>query len=186
MAGFDNYAKGKGPPPTGGVFKIESDIPLKTAPVFGPRPQVKFSSELATKICDELAKGVSLSRVVNSEGMPSWHTLVKWRVECPDFDREVELSLQAGDEVVADEIQKIADTPLIGEKIKTLPDGSQEIQTGDNVARSNLMIESRKFLLGKRSKRYSDKMRHEVTGENGGPLQLIVERIEVIGKPDQD
>ena len=183
---MSNNKKGSGPPPSGGVFKIESDIPPRTAPVFGPRPYVKFSAELATKICDELAKGVSLNRVVNSEGMPSWHTLRKWRVECPDFDREVELALQDGDEVIADQIEKIADTPLIGERIKTLADGSQEIQTGDNVQRSNLMIESRKWLLGKRSKRYSDKMRHEVTGENGGPLQLIVERIEVIGKPDQD
>jgi transposase-like protein len=185
MAGFGNYAPGKGPPPTRGVFRADSPGEKKQPGVSYPCPE--FSEEMGSSICDRLENGESLNQVERIIGMPSRRTIRRWRTNYPEFDQAVKLAIEDGNDVLAQEARRLASEALTSERITLDADG-KVIQTVryDNVERSKLAAGQINWELAKRDKRYSDKIQQEHVGENGGPLKLIVERIEVIARPDQN
>jgi len=185
MAGFGNYAPGKGPPPTRGVFRADSPGEKKQPGVKYGMPE--HTGELEEQICERLASGESLSQVGNTIGMPCTATIRNWRVKDAEFDKKVALSIQDGNDVLAQMARQAASEVFLSDTV-TLDGDDKVVQTVrfDNVKRSELAVSQIRWELAKRDKRYSDKIQQEHVGENGGPLKLIVERIEVIARPDQN
>lgn len=71
-----------------------------------------------------------------------------------------------------------ATTERIGERTKTLADGSTETTTGDNVERSKLAYQAYMRLAGSlNAKEYGDKVAVAHTAEDGGPVQFVVRSI---------
>ena len=74
-------------------------------------------------------------------------------------------------QILADEIQEIADAPQIGETI-TVKGEEREVKIADMLEHRKLRIDARKWLLAKLApKKYGDKT--AITGADGGPLQII-------------
>lgn len=70
-------------------------------------------------------------------------------------------------QILADEIQQIADEPQPGE-IVTLKGEEREVKIADMLDHRKLRIDSRKWLLSKLApKKYGDKQQHEHSGELG-------------------
>ena len=55
---------------------------------------VRFSPELAAKVCARLAEGHSLSSLGRLPAMPSRNTLMRWRAEHPAFERMYRATLE--------------------------------------------------------------------------------------------
>lgn len=69
---------------------------------------------------------------------------------------------------------RIADEPVIAEKVTHKADGTTETVVMDAVDRSRLAVDTRKWLLSRWSpKRYGDRSALEVTGKDGAPLVQI-------------
>ena len=74
-------------------------------------------------------------------------------------------------QILADEIQQIADETQVGEII-TIKGDEREVKMADMLEHRKLRIDSRKWLLSKLApKKYGDKT--AITGDGGGPLQII-------------
>lgn len=73
-------------------------------------------------------------------------------------------------------MQKIADTPLLGVKTKTGPNGV-EITEGDMIEHRKLQVDTRKWLLARlAAKTYGDRL--AVGGDaTGQPLEIIIRNV---------
>lgn len=130
----------------------------------------KLGKSTFLEICDEIADGKTLSEICRSRKI---HKLDVWRAmkEDEELERSYAHAREMQAECWADRLVEAASKPNVGEKIKTMPDGSEEVTTGDNVERSRLEVDAIKWLIGKNHvRRFGDKIQQEVTGANGGPL----------------
>lgn len=86
----------------------------------------------------------------------------------PGFRDQYARARDAGMDAIAEEIIELSDECREGRKIKTLPEGKEEIMTGDMVDRSRLQIDARKWYLSKMApKRNSDRLAVEHSGALG-------------------
>ncbi|WP_448970276.1 terminase small subunit-like protein [Neisseria sp.] len=121
-----------------------SDTKRKTG-----RPS-KYSDEMAEKICELIANGMSLRTVCLQEGMPSAVTVCKWLSENQEFSKQYARAREEQAVSFADEIISIADS--------VEPDSAA-------VAKAKLQIDSRKWLAAKMApKKYGDKVEQQITG----------------------
>jgi hypothetical protein len=131
----------------------------------GSRPEVAFTPELAERICESLASGVSLRATCEQDGMPPESTVRLWVVrDVQGFAAQYAHARSIGYDVMAEGILDLADRPLIGQKSVSKATGL-EITEGDNVDRSRLQIDARKWLLSKMlPKKYGEKQQIEHSG----------------------
>jgi hypothetical protein len=135
------------------------------------RPK-KYQKEAEIAICEAISNGQSLQYICQQPGMPDFRTVFLWMETRPKFLEMYTRARQNQAELMATQIVDIADTPLIGEKRKTLKDGSVEVIVGDNVERSKLMVDARKWVAAKLlPKVYGERYQAEHTGSVG--LQLV-------------
>ena len=121
-----------------------SDTKRKTG-----RPS-KYSDELAEKICELIASGMSLRAVCSQDSMPSAVTVCKWLSENEEFSKQYARAREEQAVSFADEIISIADS--------VEPDSAA-------VAKAKLQIDSRKWLAAKMApKKYGDKVEQQITG----------------------
>lgn len=121
-----------------------SDTKRKTG-----RPS-KYSDEMAEKICELIASGMSLRTVCSQDGMPSAVTVCKWLSENEEFSKQYARAREEQAVSFADEIISIADS--------VEPDSAA-------VAKAKLQIDSRKWLAAKMApKKYGDKVEQQITG----------------------
>lgn len=126
----------------------------------------KYNPELAERILRLLSEHGSLPKALAAAGdLPAAGTIYRWLVEKPEFREQYTRAREAGDEPVADEIERIAyDTALPSDQ-------------------KRVMIDSLKWILARRTpKKWGDKVAHEVTGAGGGPVQYMV----VTGVPEPE
>lgn len=110
----------------------------------------KYSDELAEKICELIASGMSLRTVCSQDGMPSAVTVCKWLSENEEFSKQYARAREEQAVSFADEIISIADS--------VEPDSAA-------VAKAKLQIDSRKWLAAKMApKKYGDKVEQQITG----------------------
>jgi hypothetical protein len=137
---------------------------------------------LADLICERLANGESLRAICTEAGMPDKATVFRWLAAHDDFRDQYARARETQADSLFDDILTIADTPVIGEKRKTHPDGSVEVMTGDMIDHRRLQVDARKWMAGKLApKKYGEKITQEVTGANGAPLVPI---INLTGRPE--
>ena len=140
----------------------------------------KYSQKLADDICEQLVNGKSLRTICSTAKMPNRSTVFRWLAENEVFRDQYAHARDEQADTLADEIIDIADTAVIGEKVKKDARGKVvERTTGDMVERSRLRIDARKWYAGKlRPKKYGDKVQQEVSGPGGGPIETAVTVVE--------
>jgi hypothetical protein len=99
------------------------------------RPTIR-TPEMAAVICDKIAAGKSLYRILETAGMPSYAAVCVWLREDRDFQEQYAHAREAQADFLAEEMIEIADA------------------TG-NVQRDRLRIDARMWMAGKlRPKKY--------------------------------
>jgi hypothetical protein len=136
-----------------------------------PRP---YDEEIVNEVCDITAtSALSLSSILMSQDhYPGVTTFYKWLDGNEDAAKNYARAKESQAHYLVEGIPAIADTPLIGEKIKSGKDGD-EITTGDNVDRSRLMIDARKWVAARLlPKKYGDKL--DLTSDGDKLNQTVI------------
>lgn len=140
------------------------------------RPSL-YSQELADRICNDLADGMSLRAVCRQEGMPAIGTVLRWvgEEDKAAFRDQYARARTVLQEHWAEEILEISDDSTRDTIEKTDEDGKvyAEVPNTEWITRSRLRVDSRKWLLSKLApKKYGEKVTAELTGADGGPVQV--------------
>lgn len=128
---------------------------------------VRYSQEVADRICAGLADGMTLRQVCRQDGMPSEAAVRQWQDAHEDFASQYARAREKGYLRMAEELLEIAD------------DGSNDwmeregvrVVDHEHVARSRLRLDTRKWLLSKAlPKIYGDKLQTQQLGKDGQPV----------------
>lgn len=124
-------------------------------------------------ILERMIEGESLRSICRSEGMPHISSFLQWVAEDPILEKQYAAAMQLRADVYFEQMLDIADTPLEGEKTKTIdgPDG-QKIETtiGDMIDHRKLQVDARKWALVRMNpKKYGDK----VDLNHGGRVKVV-------------
>ena len=112
-----------------------------------------YSQETADKICELIARGMSLRAICASADMPAGGTVYRWLAEHQDFQEQYARAREEQADGFADEIIDIAD--------------SVAPETGE-VAKAKLQIDARKWKAAKLApKKYGDKSEIDVKSSDG-------------------
>jgi hypothetical protein len=131
----------------------------------------KHTDAIADEICARLSEGETLTSICRDEHMPSRQRVYEWAKRNSTFSGHIARAREMGFDAIADEILRIADTPLIGEEIEEADDGKIiKKRRGDMLGHRRLQVEARLKLLAKWCPaRYGDSV--AVTGAGGGPVE---------------
>jgi hypothetical protein len=136
-----------------------------------------YTLELADRICELLAKGMTLRAVCREPDMPHESTVRHWALEDREgFFEKYSKAREIGYHCMADEMLEISDDGTNDWMGRFDGKGRAEIiLNGEHVQRSKLRVDSRKWLLSKAlPKIYGDKVQH--TGAGGeGPVKVVIE-----------
>lgn len=116
----------------------------------------KYSSELASLICERIAMGESLRTVCKADDMPAMSSVFKWLREYKEFSEQYARACEERTEAMAEDIIDISDESS-RDFIQT-EDGRQ-IPNNEAIQRSKLRVDTRKWLMAKmKPKKYGDKL----------------------------
>ena len=138
----------------------------KRPPREGEGRPSKYTVELATAICERIAKGESLRKICRDDDMPDRNTVHEWLLDetKDEFYRQYEKAVNTRTENMFDELEDIADN------------------TEGDVQRDRLRVDTRKWYLSKvMPKKYGDKLDLSSGGEK---LQPIL--VKFIGDDNRD
>lgn len=122
-----------------------------------------YNTDMASRICEEIASGRSLRMICVSDEFPADRTVYRWLEAHEEFRQQYARARELQAETLADEILDISNTPVIGAKTKTGKDGV-EVTEGDMIEHRRLQVDARKWLAGKLApKKYGDKVDHSHT-----------------------
>jgi hypothetical protein len=111
-------------------------------------PRIVYSDDLAAKLCEHIADGLSLKEACQLPGMPSRSTAYKWLSEYAFFSDVYARAREERADLIADEIVTIADSD---------PDPN----------RARVRIDARKWWAAKvNPKKYGDRLVTENTNTN--------------------
>lgn len=133
----------------------------------------KFSQATVNAICERIAKGESLRKVLEDDGMPSMSMVMRWLADegHADFREQYARATESRADKYFDEILEIADTPKAGVKTKTNAKGVVEMTEGDMIDHRRLQVDARKFVVARLApKKYGDKL--ELSGDAEHPVSL--------------
>lgn len=132
-----------------------------------------YTDEIADQICARLATGESLAGICRDEGMPPESTVRTWVIDDPSgFAAKYARARDIGLDCVADEIIRIADTPIEGVVVKESEDGVETTRK-DMLEHRRLQVEARKWYLSKLApKRYGDRQQVDVGGQQDNPITV--------------
>lgn len=132
------------------------------------RPTI-YSPELAEKICEMLASGISMRTVSKDESMPAMATMFRWIREKPEFKEQYERAKEESTDALAEDLIDIADDGTNDWMEKHGKDGEQIGWTlnGEHVQRSRLRVDARKWLMAKmKPKKYGEKIDMTTNGKD--------------------
>ncbi len=143
-----------------GISLVEDEIPpvppVPDLPAKTGRPS-DYTPEIALKICEELAEGATLRRLVATGQYPARSTIFDWLVKHDDFRRQYGLALQLRLDARADEILDIADDKdddYLVVKSEDGEDAAPVVRENPTVInRSKVQINARQWLMAKESPR---------------------------------
>lgn len=121
--------------------------------------KIPFNPIIADLICSRVSSGVSLKKVCEMEGMPSYGLVCKWRRKNEAFDKALLQAFEDYADYVADKVVEIADTCSANK---------------DAVAKASLQVDTLKYKAQVHKPRiYSPRMK--VSGDEAAPLKLVIE-----------
>lgn len=137
-----------------------------------PKEKVRACEEILSQV----AKGRSLRDVCSNgvDDLPSEAGFRKWCDSDADLSAQYAQARETRTDVIFEEILRIADTPVMGEKRKVLGNQEEgpecelgedtitrvvEITYGDMIEHRRLQVDARKWMVGKMNpKKYGDKL----------------------------
>lgn len=138
----------------------------------------KYTEEAANTICGRIAEGESLRSVCRDEEMPSISTVFLWLETYPAFRTKYVRAREIQAEVMADELQEIADDGKNDWMERKNANGESVgwVENGEALRRSQLRISTRQWIAAKLlPKKYGDKQQLEHTGPDGGPVKAEID-----------
>ena len=121
-----------------------------------------FTQEIADRICERIAEGEGLRRIVLDEGMPSEKTVYRWLRENGDFRQQYACAREDQAEHFLDEIMDIADDA----SRDTVDTDNGEVANTEWIQRARLRVDARKWAMSKLApKKYGDKIGIEHSGQ---------------------
>jgi hypothetical protein len=142
-----------------------------------------YNNAKADEICDRLAGGESLLKICQDDLIPPQSVVFQWLHRNPEFAEKYARARESWAEAEFERMFEIADTVLIGEKVKTSSDGTVETITGDMVERAKLQVDARKWALARMSvRRFGDRQAIEHSGPGGTPISVSV--VNIPGKAE--
>lgn len=147
-----------------------------------------YTPEMATIICERLAKGESLRTITADEDTPAQSTVFRWLEANEVFREQYARAREAQADFYAEEIITISDDGTNdwmarrSEAEKGAGVDTGWVLNGEHVQRSRLRVDSRKWYAGKLApKKYGDKFIGELSGPDGGPIPTTTEvRVTII------
>lgn len=131
----------------------------------------EFKEETGAAICARLASGEPLVKICRDDDMPHVATVYRWLIANEAFRDSYARAREDQADTLADEIQAIADEPMVGKKTTTKANGDVETVEGDMLEHRKLRVEARKWIAAKlKPKKYGDKVEHE----HGGNLKVTL------------
>ena len=131
-------------------------------------PQQVFTSELAERVCSEVATGKSLRQVCRELDIGE-STVRKWVIlDTQGFSAQYAHARELQIEAMADELLEISDDGT--NDWMTIRRGGVDVEVPNNevLQRSRLRVDTRKWLMSKVvPKKYADKTLTELSGEVG-------------------
>lgn len=119
----------------------------------------KTNEEIKSAICEAIASGDSLVKILRESGMPGYRTVMTWLSEDETFQQNYARAREDQGDAYADRIDDVADRVLTGE-------------IDPQAAR--VAIDALKWSAGKRlPKKYGDKLGLDVNGS------IKIERVDV-------
>jgi hypothetical protein len=144
------------------------------------RPSL-FNSEVADRICNELAEGKSLREICASEDLPHIGTICRWVATNTEFREQYARAREAQAELFADELLAIADDGT-NDWMEIRRDGECVgwRENGEALRRSALRVDTRQWIASKiLPKKYGDVTR--LVGDRDQPLRIVVDVV----RPDR-
>lgn len=132
----------------------------------------KYTTDLGLAFCARVAvSSKSLGKLCLEEGMPSYTTVMRWRMEEPEFDAMYARAKDDQTDHLAEECLDISNTPEIGEKITSSLKEGIKVTREDMLGHRNLKIETRQWLVSKlRPRKYGNKV--AIAGDPDNPLLI--------------
>ena len=142
------------------------------------RPSIK-TPEIIEEICRRLSKGEPMAQICRDEGMPGVSTVTDWCKADPIVSGSIARAREEGEDAIAADCLKIADTPVEGEETEVDAGGNiLKIKRGDMLGHRKLQIDTRLKLLAKwNPKKWGEKTEHSVSG----PVNLTLQGSDVHG-----
>jgi hypothetical protein len=122
----------------------------------------KYSEALIDEICERIANGESLNRILKDDHMPDYKSVTTWLDDPnkPEFLQKYARARELQAETLADEIVSIADETDV-----TIDDHGKVTFDSVAVARNRLRVDARKWVAAKlKPKKYGDKIEATHTG----------------------
>jgi hypothetical protein len=133
---------------------------------------IEYTKEIATEICNRLAEGESLRKIVKDEHLPSSSTIYRWLLDerFKDFWEQYEKARNIQAEQLFEELLEIADDGTNDYTEREGSDGETiEVANSENIQRSRLRVDTRKWFLSKvLPKKFGEKV--DLTSDNK-PIQ---------------
>lgn len=119
-----------------------------------------YTDEMARKICERLAEGLSLREVCRGDGMPPESTVRLWALDNVNgFGAQYARAREIGYHAMADEVLEVADDARNDWMERNGEDDKGWVENGDHISRSRLRVDTRKWMLSKvLPKVYGDKL----------------------------
>lgn len=127
----------------------------------------RYTEDIADRICEEISGGRSLLAICGEAGMPKPATVFRWLANerYSTFRDMYARAREAQADALFDEILEIADTPLIGERVKS-DDGRTEVTREDMLGHRKLQVDTRKWVAAKLAPRkYGDRLELDHRGQ---------------------
>lgn len=121
----------------------------------GGRP-TDYTEDMGDTICENIASGVSLSKMCKAKGMPAPSTVYRWRRFHPEFSDNYARAREDQADTFADDILRIADEA-----------------TPEEVQVAKLQTDTRKWLASRFNRAYQEKQGRELSGPNGMPIGVL-------------
>lgn len=139
-----------------------------------------YSQEIVTEICERIAHGESVRKIVLDAHMPGQATVYEWLIAHKEFAEQYARAREDQADFYAEEIIQIADDG----RNDTYFDDNGEQTNHDVIARSRLRVDARKWYASKLApKKYGDKVMH--SGDpDGAPIASRVEMVIIDPKRD--
>ena len=129
----------------------QRSVTTKTAVVRikGRNKRRRVSAALVNKICDEIAKGITLTEICARPGMPSVSLFYKVVNQSSSLRERLARARVDAAELLADELLAIADNGSNDTMTRVKGGQKVEVLNNENVRRAEIRIATRQWLLAK-------------------------------------